>query len=296
MIKLTETILNGLALGSVYALIALGFVVIFKASGVMNFAHGSLLLFGGYVTARLHDAIGFIPAVLVGATLAAALAGLVQLLATRGLRGAEIHTLTILTIGVDVLLSTELNRQVGADYLTMGDPWGADVTRLGSITVADARIASIVVAVIVIGAFFAAFRWSRWGLSMRSAAADPEAAALMGIRLNRVRLIAWCVAGALAALAAVFLAAFPAPGLDRTTSQIALSAFPAAILGGMDSAAGALIGSLVIGLTAAMAAGYQNELSVLGAGFSDVAPYLVMVLVLLVRPTGLFGSKELTRV
>ncbi|MXM68783.1 branched-chain amino acid ABC transporter permease [Streptomyces sp. HUCO-GS316] len=296
MIKLTETVLNGLALGSVYALIALGFVVIFKASGVMNFAHGSLLLFGGYVTARLHDAIGFIPAVLVGAALAAALAGLVQLLATRGLRGAEIHTLTILTIGVDVLLSTELNRQVGADYLTMGDPWGADVTRLGSITVADARIAGIVVAVSVIGAFFAAFRWSRWGLSMRSAAADPEAAALMGIRLDRVRLIAWCVAGALAALAAVFLAAFPAPGLDRTTSQIALSAFPAAILGGMDSAVGALIGSLVIGLTAAMAAGYQNELSILGAGFSDVAPYLVMVLVLLVRPTGLLGSKELTRV
>ncbi|MEI5007910.1 branched-chain amino acid ABC transporter permease [Streptomyces sp. PmtA] len=296
MIKFAETVLNGLALGSVYALIALGFVVIFKASGVMNFAHGSLLLFGGYVTARLHDAIGFIPAVLVGAALAAALAGLVQLLATRGLRGAEIHTLTILTIGVDVLLSTELNRQVGADYLTMGDPWGAKVTRLGSITVADARMASIVVAVVVIGAFFAAFRWSRWGLSMRSAAADPEAAALMGIRLDRVRLIAWCVAGALAAVAAVFLAAFPAPGLDRTTSQIALSAFPAAILGGMDSAVGALVGSLVVGLTAAMAAGYQNELSVLGAGFPDVAPYLVMVLVLLVRPTGLFGSKELTRV
>ncbi|MEV6394438.1 branched-chain amino acid ABC transporter permease [Streptomyces sp. NPDC051907] len=296
MIKLAETVLNGLALGSVYALIALGFVVIFKASGVMNFAHGSLLLFGGYVTARLHDAIGFVPAVLVGAALAAALAGLVQLLAARGLRGAEIHTLTILTIGVDVLLSTELNRQVGADYLTMGDPWGADVTRLGRITVADARMASIVVAVVVIGAFFAAFRWSRWGLSMRSAAADPEAAALMGIRLDRVRLIAWCVAGALAAVAAVFLAAFPAPGLDRTTSQIALSAFPAAILGGMDSAVGALVGSLVIGLTAAMAAGYQNELSVLGAGFSDVAPYLVMVLVLLVRPTGLFGSKEPTRV
>lgn len=296
MIKFAETVLNGFALGSVYALIALGFVVIFKASGVMNFAHGSLLLFGGYVTARLHDAIGFIPAVLVGAALAAALAGLVQLLATRGLRGAEIHTLTILTIGVDVLLSTELNRQIGADYLTMGDPWGADVTRLGGITVADARVASIVVAVVVIGAFFAAFRWSRWGLSMRSAAADPEAAALMGIRLDRVRLIAWCVAGALAAVAAVFLAAFPAPGLDRTTGQIALSAFPAAILGGMDSAVGALVGSLVIGLTAAMAAGYQNELSVLGAGFPDVAPYLVMVLVLLVRPTGLFGSKELTRV
>ncbi|MDH2390547.1 branched-chain amino acid ABC transporter permease [Streptomyces sp. HNM0663] len=296
MIKFAETVVNGLAMGSVYALIALGFVVIFKASGVMNFAHGSLLLFGGYVVARLHDGIGFIPAVLVGAALAAALAGLVQLLAARGLRGAEVHTLTILTIGVDVLLNTELNRRVGADYLTMGDPWGAEVMRFGGITVADARIAGIAVAVAVIGAFFAAFRWSRWGLSMRAAAADPEAAPLMGIRLERVRLIAWCVAGALAAVAAVFLAAFPAPGLDRTTSQIALTAFPAAILGGMDSAVGALVGSLVIGLTTAMAAGYQGQLSALGSGIPDVAPYLVMVLVLLVRPNGLFGSKELTRV
>ncbi|MEU3459475.1 branched-chain amino acid ABC transporter permease [Streptomyces sp. NPDC006733] len=296
MTKLAEIMLNGLALGAIYALIALGFVVIFKASGVMNFAHGSLLLFGGYVVARLHDTVGFLAAVVIGAALAAALAGLVQVLAARGLRGAEIHTLTILTIGVDVLIGTELNRRVGADFLSMGDPWGSEVVQLGGVTVAEARIAAIVVAVVLISVFFAVFRWSRWGLSMRAAAADPEAACLMGIRLDRVRLIAWGVAGALAAVAAVFLAAFPAPGLDRTTSQVALSAFPAAILGGMDSAAGALVGSFIVGLTSALAAGYQSELSALGSGISDVAPYLVMVLVLLVRPTGLLGSKELTRV
>ena len=108
--------------------------------------------------------------------------------------------------------------------------------------------------------------------------------------------LAWCLAGALAALAAVFLAAFPAPGLERTTGQIALNAFPAAILGGLASPPGALAGSLLIGLTEALAAGYQSELHVLGEGFGDVAPYAVMVAVLLVRPTGLFGAKGAARV
>jgi branched-chain amino acid transport system permease protein len=294
--KFAETVLNGLALGSVYALIALGFVVVFKASGVMNFAHGSILLLGGWTVAVTHASVGFPLAVALGALSAGAAAGLLHALAARGLRGAEAHTLTILTIGVDLLLVTALNQEIGPDFLATGDPWGDAVTRIGGVSVTHARLAGIVVSVLLIGGVFALFRWSRWGLSMRAAAADQEAAALMGIRLHRVRLAAWCLAGALAAVAAVFLAAFPAPGLDRTTGQIALAAFPAAILGGMDSAVGALAGSLVIGLSSALAAGYQEQLSGLGTGLADVAPYLVMVLVLLVRPNGLFGAKELSRV
>ncbi|GAA1176784.1 branched-chain amino acid transport system permease protein [Kitasatospora gansuensis] len=296
MTKFAETVLNGLALGSVYALIALGFVVIFKASGVMNFAHGSILLLGGWTVAVTHQAVGFPLAVLCGALAAGGAAGLLHTLAARGLRGAEAHALTILTIGVDLLLVTALNERIGPDFLSTGDPWGDAVAGFGGVAVTQSRLAGIVVSVLLIGGVFALFRWSRWGLSMRAAAADQEAAALMGIRLNRVRLAAWCLAGALAAVAAVFLAAFPAPGLDRTTGQIALAAFPAAILGGMDSAVGALAGSLVIGLSSALAAGYQEQLSGLGTGLADVAPYLVMVLVLLVRPNGLFGSKELSRV
>ncbi|KQV12516.1 MULTISPECIES: branched-chain amino acid ABC transporter permease [unclassified Kitasatospora] len=296
MTKFAETVLNGLALGSVYALIALGFVVIFKASGVMNFAHGSILLLGGWTVTATHQAVGFPLAVLCGALAAGAAAGLLHALAARGLRGAEAPVLTILTIGVDLLLVTALNARIGPDFLSTGDPWGDAVARFGGVAVTQSRLAGIVVSVLLIGGVFALFRWSRWGLSMRAAAADQEAAALMGIRLHRVRLAAWCLAGALAAVAAVFLAAFPAPGLDRTTGQIALAAFPAAILGGMDSAVGALAGSLVIGLSSALAAGYQEQLSGLGTGLADVAPYLVMVLVLLVRPNGLFGSKELSRV
>ncbi len=289
MAKLIEIIINGIALGSVYALIALGFVIIFKVSGVFNFAHGSLLLFGGYIIATLHDDLGFAAAVAIAVVATAALAGAIEVFLLRGLAGAQVAALTILTIGVDILVLTELGRRIGGDVLNLGDPWGAAVTSLDDIFIADARIASIVVSLVLIGVFFAVFRWSRWGLAMRAAAADREAAALMGVRLDRVQLAAWCIAGILAAVAAVFLAAFPSAGLDRTTGQIALKAFPAAVLGGMDSTNGALLGSMIIGLTEALAAGYQGQLAFLGGGIGDVAPYAVMLLVLLVA-VGLIGA------
>ncbi|GAA2542860.1 MULTISPECIES: branched-chain amino acid ABC transporter permease [Streptomyces] len=293
-----DNVLNGIALGAVYALVALGFVVMFKASGVLNFAHGSLLLFGGYLIAVLHDDLGFAGALALAVLATAALAGALDrfLLQRGGLDEQSAHIQTIVTIGIDILLFTDLARRIGGDLLPLGDPWGDSVTELGPVTVADSRLAAIVVSSIVIGAVFALFRFTSWGLSLRAAAEDLEAAALMGVRLGRVRAGGWCLAGALAALAAVFLASFPAPGLERTTGQIALHAFPAAILGGLASPVGALAGSLLIGLTEALVVGYQSELHVLGEGFGDVAPYAVMLLVLLVRPTGLFGGKGAARV
>jgi branched-chain amino acid transport system permease protein len=170
------------------------------------------------------------------------------------------------------------------------------VASFAGITVAQARVASLLVALLLVGAFLAAFRWTRWGLAMRASASDREAAALMGVRGEQLRLGAWALAGCLATVAAVFLAAFPSAGLDRTTGQIALAAFPAAVIGGLGSVGGALLGSLVIGLAQAAAAGYQQQLSLLGNGVAAIAPYAVMVLVLMVRPQGLLGSKELTRV
>ncbi|MFG2359128.1 branched-chain amino acid ABC transporter permease [Streptomyces sp. NPDC048521] len=298
MTAFLDDLLNGLALGAVYALVALGFVVIFKASGVLNFAHGSLLLLGGYLVAVLHDDLGFAAALAVAVLATALLAGaLDRLLLQRGEPDPRAaHAQTIVTIGVDIVLLTDLSRRIGGDLLPLGDPWGDAVTTAGPVTIADSRLAAITVSALTIAATFALFRYTAWGLSLRAASEDLEAAALMGVRLTRVRTLAWCLAGALAALAAVFLAAFPAPGLERTTGQIALKAFPAAILGGMASPAGALAGSLLIGLTEALVAGHQSDLHVLGDGFGDVAPYAVMILVLLVRPTGLFGARGAARV
>jgi len=296
MTTFAELLLGGLSIGSVYALIALGFVIVFRATEVVNFAHASLLLAGGYLTAVLGDDIGFWPALAAGVAGAAALGALIEFLVVRRYRGRDHGVLAIVTIGVDIVLITELTRRIGSRVHPMGDPWGDAVLTLGPVAVPQTRVAAFAAAALIIGAFLLAFRLTSWGVAMRAAAEHPETAALMGIRLGRVSLSAWAVAGALAAVAALFLSVFPTPGLERGTSLAALKAFPAAILGGLDSTTGALAGGLVIGVVQSLATGYQSELAFLGRGIGDLAPYLVMILVLLVRPTGLFGTRESARV
>jgi len=289
-------LLNGVSLGAMYALIALGFVVIFKASEVVSFMHGSLLLLGAFLIAQLHLTIGFWPAVAVGIVGTAAAAIVVERVLINRLRGAPVISLAILTIGVDILMLTELTRRIGADILNVGHPWGGDTLRVGQVGITTNRALAIVVAAVLISAFFLAFKFSDWGVAMRASAEDGEAAALMGIRQGRVSALAWTVAGVLAAVAGLFLVGSPTPGVTPQIGAVALRAFPAAILGGLDSTGGALVGGLVVGLAESLAAGYQDQIAFLGRGFGDVVPYVVMVAVLLVRPSGLFGTRELTRV
>ncbi|MFG2003503.1 branched-chain amino acid ABC transporter permease [Spirillospora sp. NPDC048911] len=296
MTTFIELVVNGLSVGSVYALIALGFVIIFKATEVVNFAHASLLLVGGYVTAILHDDIGFLLALGAGIATAAVVGALVEFLVLRRAAVENHAVLAIVTIGVDIMLTTELTRRIGTEVLTLGDPWQNGILTIGGVSIAHTRIAALVTASVLITAFLLAFRYTSWGVAMRAAAEDSETAALMGIRLSRVSLGAWAVAGALAAVAALFLTVFPTPGLDRSTSFAAMKAFPAAILGGLDSTTGALAGGLIIGLTESLVTGYQGELAFMGRGIGEVAPFLVMLAILLIRPAGLFGTRELTRV
>ena len=296
MNQFVELLLSGISLGFVYALVALGFVMIFKATRAVNFAHGSFVLFGAYVIARTHESLGFVPAVLVGVTAAGILGTLVYLLILRRLRGASVDTLSIITIGVDIILLTELIRRIGSDALNIGDPWGNEVVHIFDFAVPTARVAAAVVAAAVLLAFGAAFKFTDYGIAMRAAAEDHRAAALMGIRLNRVSAGAWALAGVLAAIGGVFLTTFPTPGVDQTVTVAALAAFPAAILGGLDSVKGAVVGGLIIGVVVSLTAGYQSDIAFLGRGLSDVTPYVVMVLVLLWRPSGLFGTREMVRV
>lgn len=189
MNTLVQTLFNGMALGSVYALVALGFCLVFKASGAVNFAHGSLLLLGGYLVAVLHEPLGFAGALAVAALGTAVAAALEALVLRRVAKANGPAVPTILTIGIDILLLTELARRIGGDVLGTGDPWGADVLTVGGITVAQARVYSLLAAVLLVGAFLTAFRWTGWGLSMRAYSSDAEAAALMGVRGDRLRIV-----------------------------------------------------------------------------------------------------------
>jgi branched-chain amino acid transport system permease protein len=289
-------VVGGLFLGSIYSLVALGFVTVFKATQVINFAQGSVLLLGAYVIARAHGSIGFWPAVALGILAAAVAAVLIDVVFIRRVRDADLGTLAILTLGIDILLLTELTRRIGTDVLNIGAPWGSDVVELLGIRIPASRVIAGGVAMVLVAGFWAAFKFTDWGIAMRSAAEDGETASLMGIRLNRVAAAAWALAGALAAIGGLFLTSFPAAGVTGGVGLVALAAIPAVVLGGFDSPAGAVVGGLIIGVVSVLTAGYQQELSFLGRGLGGVAPYVVMLLVLLVRPSGLFGTREITRV
>ena len=298
MSQATELLISGLSLGCIYGLIAMGFVIVFKATNVVNFAHASVLMLGAYLVARWHQGLGFVGAVLVAAAVCAVAAALLDAVFVRPLRRRRggVDALAILTIGLNILLGTELSRRVGTDLLPTGAPWGSDVTHLLGIAVPQTRVAAAVVAIVLMVAFWALFTYSDWGVAMRSTAADPQTAALMGVRLSRVAAAAWALAGALAAIGGAFFTSFPASGVDNATGLLALTAIPAAVLGGLDSTAGAVVGGLVIGVATTFAAGYQDQISFLGRGLSEVIPFIVLLVVLLWRPSGLFGTRELTRV
>jgi branched-chain amino acid transport system permease protein len=292
MTTFVQLLINGLGKGAVYALLALGFVMIFKATEVVNFAHGSLVLVGGYLVYELKDTIGW-PAAAVAGVVAAALAGLlIERVLLANATAADVNGLALLTIGIDVIISEEIVRRLGAEIPFIGDPYDAQPIQLGAVTIFRTQAIALVVGAVLITAFLLAFRYSNWGVAMRAQAENREAAALMGIRSSRVTATAWLVAGALAGVAVLFIATqdFSGAGLSRGTHAIALVAFPAAILGGLDSTGGAVVGGIVVGLTEALSAQY------LSFDFSKSAVFLVMLVVLVVRPSGLFGTRELTRV
>ena len=212
MTQFLSLLLNGLSLGAIYALIALGFVIIFKASEVTSFMQGSLLLLGAYLMGRFHETLGFWGAVALGIAGSAVAAVLVERVLINRLRGAPVISLAILTIGVDLIIVTELTRRIGSDILNVGHPWGGDVISLGGVGITTNRALAIVVAAVLIGAFFLTFKYSSWGISMRAAAEDGEAAALMGIHMGRVSMFAWMIAGVLAAVAGLFAVGAPDPG------------------------------------------------------------------------------------
>lgn len=293
-----ELCFAGLALGAQYALVALGFVVIYRATAVINFAQGGFVLLGAYLTYNFHQTwdLPFWVAVALAMLSGAVLGVIVEALVLRRMVGQPVFAVIMVTIGILFIIEPLVPTIWGFGQLGLGDPWGNRVTRAGSYNLALVDLWTIALAAAVLGAFFAFFRYSRIGLAMRATALDQEAALAQGISARRVFAVSWGVSGAVAALAGVTLGAGTA-GVEPSISFVALAAFPAMILGGLDSPAGAVIGGVIIGVTQVLTQGYQPEhAEFLGFGFAEVMPYVVMVIILLVRPYGLFGTKEVQRV
>ncbi|GAA2430610.1 branched-chain amino acid ABC transporter permease [Actinomadura vinacea] len=296
MTHLLELLVNGVSLGLLYALITLGFVIIFKATRVVNFAHASFLLLGVYIVAANQARIGFAAAAVLGLAVTGLLALAAERLLIARIEQHNHHAMAIVTIGLNVVLIAELTRRLGEKVLPLGAPWDGHVVDLGPLSLPLTVVITVVAVPLLIGGLTALLTLTGWGLAMRASIADAEGAALVGIRLRRVSATAWATAGLLAATAGIGLASFPNPGVSVSLEAVAITAFPAAIIGGFDSLGGAIAGGLIVGVVQVLVTGYQDSLSFLGLGVGDVVAYLVMIVVLLWRPSGLFGSKEVSRV
>jgi branched-chain amino acid transport system permease protein len=293
-----QLLISGIALGALYALVALGFTVVYRASRVINFAHGELLALGAFFTSDFVFTHGlpFWLAFLLGALITSAAALAFQLVVLRWAIGQPDFTIVMLTLGLAAILQAVIPAAFGPSQRSNGDPWGSSTVHVGGLTITQVSLWSIGAAVVVLIGFFMFNRYSRYGLAMRAAAVDAEAALAVGVPLRRVYGLAWALAGLLACVGGVFLGGFP-NSVDPTIGNFALLAFPAIILGGIDSTAGAIVGGFIIGVVQVLVGGYQEQYaSWLGHNFNDVAPYIVMILILLVRPYGLFGSRPAERV
>lgn len=328
-----QTLMKSLGLGSVYALIALGFVLIFKATQTVNFAQGALAATGALFVAFLVqersvfsegqsfiERDGHIPftsfsnplnglggpdwlywsiSVIVAMGFAAAVGLIVERLAIRPMIGEPLFSVAVITLGLEIMFRVFNNDAVVIELRPLSVPWGLDGFTVGGAFINWSFVAAIVAATIAFVAVYFFYR-SRLGIAMRAVAFDQEAAMAQGISVGRVFAIAWAAGAILAAIGGIFATQPPVAqtiSVDQETANIAFRALPAVILGGLDSVTGALLGGLIVGVAEIYAGQYAAaNTSWLGAGYPLIVPYIVMMIGLLVRPYGLFGTPEIQRV
>ena len=294
-----QLVFAGVALGCIFALIGLGFSIIFKASEVINFAQGELLLVGAYIVSAgvFEWHLPFLLALLLGLAVTVAIGLLFERLVLWRMIGRPVFSILMITIGLDIVLGTIVIVAWGSNPIPAATPFGVTSgLNIGGVHFGTNDIWTIIVTVLLCAALFYFFRFTKYGLAMRATALDQEAALAVGINIRTVYALAWGIAAAIATIGGVFLA-IDSFAIDPTFGSTALLAFPAIILGGLDSVSGAVVGGIIIGLAQVVTAGYESRFAnVLGAGFHEITPYIIMILVLLIRPYGLFGSRKVERI
>ncbi|MGY1601776.1 branched-chain amino acid ABC transporter permease [Geodermatophilus sp. SYSU D00815] len=295
MAEVVSTFVRGLGFGSLYALLAVSFVIIYKSSKVISFAQPALMLAGAVLVSYLAGPVGFYLAVPLAALAMAAVGLGVERTTIRPMIGRPVFVVAIITLGLDIAIRVVVNVFIGANVRQVGDPWGLTTVDVAGIRIQQRYIAMILVLVVVVAALFAFFRYSRWGLAMRAASLDQETALVQGVSVGGVMALSWAMAGGLAAVAGAFVGT--GGGVDQSTWIIALKALPAIIIGGLDSIEGAVIGGLAVGVFESFVAAYQDDVAPwLGQNFALVSPYVLLFIVLLVKPYGLLGTREVERV
>ena len=286
-LQLVQLLISGIAQGCIYGLIALGFVLIYKATETVSFAQGDLMMVGAFGGLAAMTALGFpywlaVPAAIIAMMLVGVL---IERAVIRPILGQPAFSIVMLTIGVGYVLRGIITMipDVGTDTHTLPVPYAGQVLRSGALVLSAEQLVVIGSTAVLCLLLFALFRYSTLGIAMQASSQNQLAAYYMGIPVKRLNGLVWGLAAGVAAIAGLLLA--PITFVHANMGFIGLKAFPAAVVGGFSSLPGAIVGGLVIGIVEAVSGFYLPE------GFKDIAPYVVVLLMLLLKPNGLFGDK-----
>jgi len=284
--------INGLSLGFLYALAALGFVMIFKSSSVLNFAHGALMAIGAFLFlvlstwANLPIWLAFL-LTLIGSF---SLGFIIERFFLRPLIGEALIEVIMLTLGLFIMIKGLLLFIFGGDLYSYRKFLPPALTfHWGGIEVAGVYVAAFIIGLIFLALFGFFFKYSSQGIYMRSVADNQPAAMALGVHVRRVFALSWAIAALVAAMSGIVLGIINGINVHEV-SDIGLKVFPVVILGGLDSIGGAILGGIIIGLLETFTGGY------LSSGLREVIPYIALIIILLVKPYGLFGLVEIERV
>jgi branched-chain amino acid transport system permease protein len=295
VVFMLQLIITGIAVGGVYSLMALGFVLIYKASSVVNFGPGELVLFGAYVAwATILQMRLYLPvALLVTLLVAIGLGIVIERGVLRPLIGQPIISVIMVTFGVASVIRGVLNMTWGSDTRPFPVLFSPEPFRLGPVPVSPVHLWSFVSVMVLLAAFSLFFRFSVTGMAMRATADNQQVALSLGVSVKWVFALSWCIATVVSALSGIILGSVRG-GVDFSLADLGLKVFPVVILGGLDSVAGAIIGGVMIGVLENLAGGYLDP--IVGGGVKEVAPFVALVVILMIRPHGLLGKVEIERV
>ena len=285
--QFVQLVISGIAQGCIYGLIALGFVLIYKATETVSFAQGDLMMLGAFCGLACMTLLGFPFWLAVIAAIAAmALFGMmVERLVIRPILGQPAFSIVMLTIGIGYVARGLITMipTIGTETHTLPVPYKDEMWSMGSLVINAVQVVVISVTALLCAALFALFKYSKLGIAMQASSQNQLAAYYMGIPVKRLNGLVWGLAAAVAAVAGLLLA--PITFVHANMGFIGLKAFPAAVVGGFGSLPGAIVGGLIIGIVESLSGFYLPE------GFKDIAPYIVVLIMLMVKPNGLFGEK-----
>ena len=286
-------VVSGLSIGLMYSLIALGFVLVYKATDAINFAQGEFVMLAGFVAAvSLGDKVPVLAAVAIAVAVMVVFSFALERVVLRPLLGRPIVAVIMATIGLGAMLRGLPPITVGGETRAVSLPIGDTPITFGPITLPPVQVLGVIVTLLFLAVFSWFFLKSRMGVAMRAVADNQQVAMAMGINVERYFALAWAMAGTVSALGGVIWGSML--GVDVHLALVGLKVFPVVILGGLDSIVGAVIGGLIVGVVESLAAGYLDPY--VGGGTKDFAPYVLMILMLMFKPYGMFGTHRIERV